>query len=191
MAIEPAEQPAILGAVLDEAVAVLDALGVRYMLIGGLAVGVRAIPRATNDIDLSIAADAEATRGIADAMQARGFAVRSHGPPGEGAILRFLKVGPDGIARWIDMLCASTPFEVDALGRASPATLFARSLPIASVEDLLVFKLLAGRPQDRADFVALVRANADAIDEAYLSARAAEWESSEALAALLREARER
>lgn len=190
MPITPAEQPAILGVVLDESVEALDSLGVRYMLIGGLAVGVHAIPRATKDIDLSVAADPDAARRIVDAMKAKGFAVRPHGPIGEGAILRFVKTGPDGIARWVDMLCAGTPFEEEAIRRATLVALFDRTLPIASVEDLLIFKLLADRPQDRADFVALVKANT-AVDETYLAARAAEWDLSDALAARLREARER
>jgi hypothetical protein len=37
---------------LFEGVAALDQLGIRYAVIGGLAVGVWALPRATRDVDL-------------------------------------------------------------------------------------------------------------------------------------------
>lgn len=49
---------------LRQAVADLDALKVRWALIGGLAISVRSVPRFTKDLDFAIAAanDSEADR---------------------------------------------------------------------------------------------------------------------------------
>lgn len=51
----------------------------------------------------------------------------------------------------VDLLFASTPFEIDALARRQPLRVLGVDVPVASPEDLFVFKLIAGRPQDLAD----------------------------------------
>ena len=54
----------------------LDALAVRYALVGGLAVSIRAEPRLTRDADLAVAvrSDAEA-EAVVGRLRSRGFAV--------------------------------------------------------------------------------------------------------------------
>ena len=44
-----------------------------------------------------------------------------------------------------------TPFEIEALGRRQPLHVLGVEVPVATPEDLFVFKLIAGRPQDMAD----------------------------------------
>lgn len=51
----------------------------------------------------------------------------------------------------IDLLFAVTPFEIEALGRRQPLRVLGVEVPVATPEDLFVFKLIAGRPQDMAD----------------------------------------
>ena len=55
-------------------------------------------------------------------------------------------------------------FEHDVIGRATVVDVGGRSVPVASVEDLLVMKALAGRPQDEEDIRGLVAAGGDTID---------------------------
>ena len=61
----------LVGAIVD-----LRALGVRYALVGGLAVAVRAEPRLTRDADLaiSVSSDSEA-EDVVLRMQRRGYRV--------------------------------------------------------------------------------------------------------------------
>jgi hypothetical protein len=47
---------------LFEGVSALEALGLRYAVVGGLAVGVWALPRATRDVDLYAELPSGATR---------------------------------------------------------------------------------------------------------------------------------
>lgn len=136
--------------------AVSDALshvGAEYMLIGGLAVGVWAEPRATKDAHLSVRllarvdvlgdalsnAGLEVARGDLARAVERGEAVRlRRGAPSEGPIV-------------VDLLFATTPFEIEALSRRRPLRVLGVELPVTTPEDLLIFKLIAGRPQDLAD----------------------------------------
>lgn len=52
----------------------LNANGVRYLLIGGYAVGYHGYPRATNDIDIFIAKDLENARRLVQTLSDFGFA---------------------------------------------------------------------------------------------------------------------
>jgi hypothetical protein len=131
----------------------LASLGAEYMLIGGLAVGVWSEPRATKDCDLSVRvlaspgeldaalsqAGLEVSRGVLARAQAYGEAVR----------LRRRGRGDEPIV--VDLLFATTPFEIEALGRRQPLQVLGVEVPVVAPEDLFVFKLIAGRPQDLAD----------------------------------------
>jgi hypothetical protein len=104
-----------------------------------------------------------------------------HGTAGPGAVIRFVRTGDDGIDRWVDVLCAGTPFEQLALARAPPAPQLKRTQPVATVEDLVILKLLAGRPQDWADVDVLLREHAGRLDDHYLDATARDWEIEDLL----------
>jgi hypothetical protein len=155
--IPAADLTQILGETLGDVAAILERVGARFALVGGLAVSVHTEARATKDIDLAVATDPAGIQRLLDEMAAAGFTPRVHGAPGPGSIVRFSRIGTDGIARWVDVICAGTPFEERAIGRARPATILGREIPIVTVEDLLVYKLLAGRPQDVADAIRLVQ----------------------------------
>ena len=55
-------------------------------------------------------------------------------------------------------------FEQQAVRRATPVTIGGTFIPAVSIEDLLVMKALAGRPQDDQDIRGLVAAQRGAID---------------------------
>jgi hypothetical protein len=55
-------------------------------------------------------------------------------------------------------------------------------------EDLILYKLVAGRLLDRADVGALLRANVETLDEAYLAEWSRQLEVADDLAAIWREA---
>ena len=141
-----AEQLAALGQALDS-------IGAEFMLIGGLAVGVWAEPRATKDCDLSVRAEVTAAA-IHSALDRAGLEVlrgdldRAHAN-GEAIRLQRKGVGEEPVV--VDLLFASTAFEIDALRRRTPLRVLGIQVPVASPEDLFVFKLIAGRPQDLAD----------------------------------------
>lgn len=156
----------IFGEQLGAVARALTALGAEYMLIGGLAVGVWAEPRATKDADFCVhvlasaddlchglaAAGLEVARGDLARALARGEAVR---------LRRTIQKDEPVV---VDLLLAITPFEIDALSRRRPLQVLGVELPVVTPEDLFVFKLIAGRPQDLADAALLYELHAEAFD---------------------------
>lgn len=141
-----AEQIAALGRALTS-------IGAEYMLIGGLAVGVWAEPRATKDCDVSVRVGASPVV-IRDALAQAGLEVlrgdltRAHA---KGEAVRLRRIGAADEPIVVDLLFAVTPFEIEALGRRRSLRVLGVDVPVATPEDLFVFKLIAGRPQDLAD----------------------------------------
>jgi hypothetical protein len=65
---------------------------------------------------------------------------------------------------------ASLPFEDDARARARKRRLFGRLVPLPTPEDLILFKVLAGRDKDLVDAVGVARRHLSALDHRYLDA---------------------
>ena len=117
----------------------LSELGVPHVLIGGLAVGVHGQPRATSDVDFLVGPEAfESTSPLLIYRDELRDLVRL-------GIIDFLAV-PDAY-----------PSLAEHLVPAVEGT----ELPVIPVEGLILLKLHANRPQDRADIVTLLRAGAD------------------------------
>ncbi len=66
----------------------------------------------------------------------------------------------------VDLLLAKTAYQKHVLSRrvSVPAAILGMDVDVLSCEDLIIFKLLAGRIIDRADAAALLRANRSSID---------------------------
>ena len=141
---------------------------VRYVLVGGLALNLHGVERATMDVDVALALDDDNLRRAVGAMQALGM--RPIAPIGWDDVLR-----PGQLARWYDekhMLALGLRKEhgiaptVDILTRLSVPfeTLSANSevkdlaglrVPIASIDDLIALKTGTGRAIDASDIEAL------------------------------------
>lgn len=140
---------------LRRVVEALNSGGVRYALVGGLAVSIYASPRATEDIDLLVAGDDLDT--AISTLQAQGFRVA--GSPldvarGRIRIHRLLKCeGPDLVP--IDLL---VPGDIEIgrlLDERNVIAWEGRRTPVVSVAGLRALKKLRGSAQDRADLEAL------------------------------------
>ncbi|MFW5875996.1 MAG: nucleotidyltransferase [Myxococcota bacterium] len=64
----------------------------------------------------------------------------------------------------IDLTLACLPFEEEAIANARPIEVEGVELPVATVEDLLVYKAVAFREHDQRDIRALVMLHRDEID---------------------------
>jgi len=142
--------PVVLDA-MRSASAALTALGIRHVVVGGLAVGANGHPRATRDVDFLVGDEAFEIRG-------GGFVTMKPGVP-----IQINRVP-------IDLLSAE-PGE-DHLAASLSAT------PGSSIDAprLVYMKLKAGRLRDRGDIADLVNAGVD-IDacRGYLATNAAEY----------------
>lgn len=141
----------------DEAlVAIADRLrhhGVKFALVGGLAVSVRGEIRFTRDVDLAIVVrdDGEAER-LSLTLVGDGFvpvAVVEHDDRKRLAIIRMRS--PSGVV--VDLLAASSGIESEIVSAATTTAEYP-DVPIARAEHLLAMKVLSmrdARLQDRID----------------------------------------
>lgn len=158
--------------------------GAAFMIIGGCARNVYAVPRATRDVDLAVAADAAQYETLVRALSRAGFAQSTMVNETADAIPDVLLVN-DGSGGRIDLLFAKTDFEHTALSRRLPLKLVDQSTAyVATLEDLIVYKLVAGRPRDFADVHEMLLAQTDSgssIDWPHIERWAREWEVSDRL----------
>ncbi|HEV8324995.1 MAG TPA: nucleotidyl transferase AbiEii/AbiGii toxin family protein [Myxococcota bacterium] len=175
---------------MDVLAALSDALPAgTFAIVGAVARNAWAPPRATTDLDLALAATTEATAAAEAALVALGYrCVRRNQTDSADDLpdlLIFRRDDPD--LRQVDLLIAKTPFEEQVLRRAALFPIGNRPIPVATAEDLLVYKLLAGRPRDWEDVRAIVRTRARAgatLDWAHVEHWCAFWGVSERLASL-------
>jgi hypothetical protein len=129
---------------------------VRFVLLGGYAVGVHATPRATKDLDLLISGEPENLERVAGALTAFGapanvvLAARNM----SSADIVYLGVPPVRV----DILRQADGIDTEeTLSSAITVALGELALPVISLEHLIQNKRAAGRPQDLADAALLER----------------------------------
>jgi hypothetical protein len=131
--------------------------GVRFVLLGGYAVGVHVKPRATKDLDLLVSGEGDNLSRVAEALTAFGapVAVIEAARNMKATEIVYLGVPPVRI----DILRRADGIDTEhAIDRAEPVTLGDLTVPVISLVDLIANKRASGRPQDLADVVLLERA---------------------------------
>jgi hypothetical protein len=124
--------------------------GIPYMVIGGQAVLLYGEPRLTKDIDITLGVDLTRLQDVLSAVSAMRLT-----PLVDPAIFtRETMVLPcsdpeTGIR--VDMIFSFSPYEQLAISRANIVRIGKADVHFASLEDLLVHKLIAGRPRDLED----------------------------------------
>jgi hypothetical protein len=146
----------------------LQKAGVRYLVVGGVAVVFHGYPRFTADLDLVVALDRENVLGLVDALTTLGYRPRAPVPAGALAdaetrhawmrdknLTVFSFWSPEHPATEIDVFVAE-PFPLEpALARALRVQLGELIVPVASIPDLIFLKRQSARPKDLDDIQAL------------------------------------
>lgn len=134
----------------------LEQEGIEYAFVGGLAVIVHGVQRATFDMDAVVEAEQASVLSFA---KAHGYSVRKIS---EDLISI---IDPENGMKADIMLSTGVPFYKQSLERAQPS---ADGLRFASVEDVILLKALAWRQKDIADVQGLVAEHADGLDMAHI-----------------------
>ena len=148
----------------DVVTAVEHAVGDRrsVAVIGAVARNAWAPPRATTDLDLTISAHHETLDALDAALRRLGYTAvrRQQAEPGDPVpdVLIYRSEAADPCQ--VDLLVAKTAFEEQVIARAERVAIGPCDIPVASPEDLVVYKLLADRPRDREDVRAVLRTQA-------------------------------
>jgi hypothetical protein len=142
--------------VLHKTLDVFEGARVDCAVMGGFAVRHWALPRPTYDVDFAVAIGGEPLVRLLRAFEAAGFTVDHQFLTGfTDALAGLRKVAVssfDSGAVWgVDIFLATTPFVRSAFDRRVRTEVEGRKLAVVSVEDLLLFKLLADRTKDRLD----------------------------------------
>jgi hypothetical protein len=154
--------PALIEAAVDVQ-SVLFADGIRSCVIGGLAVQRWGEPRATQDVDFSVLAPPGEESGPVDLLL-RAFAPRRADARAFAIAHRVLLIRSTNQVP-VDVGLAASPFEVEVLARASAwGVADGLSIVTCSAEDLVLYKLVAGRPRDIADIEGIVRRQGSGLD---------------------------
>lgn len=154
---------------LKEVCSFLDEAALEYMLVGGLAVGIWAEPRATVDIDVLVSVRINDVEDLKRRLTESNRFVFIHDKPmvfGKVSFLRAtLKSNPDVS---LDFLFADDVFENEALNRKKSIQLTDFSVNISTPEDLIILKLVSGREQDRLDARKILDIQRENLDIDYL-----------------------
>lgn len=170
-----AELESAFAGLLETTVAAFEAEQLDYMLVGGLAVGVWTEPRATKDVDFAVQVSVAEGSRLGTRLAAAGL-TSFRGDlalAADGGVVRLRAERDDTV---VDLLCAGTEFEREALTRCRPATVLGVPLELVDPDDLLLFKLIARRPQDIADADALIRHLGLPLDAPRFERWVDEWE---------------
>jgi hypothetical protein len=162
-----------LAAFLRRVAEILDEAGVPYMLTGSLASAYYAVPRATQDLDVVIAAEEPGIERIVQGLLTAGCYVdrdaalearRTHG--------QFNAIDPE--SGWkVDLIVRrDRPYSRTEFERRERVTLLGVEVAVASLEDVLIAKLEWGRLGDsalqRRDVVQLLERTWEQLDQSYL-----------------------
>jgi predicted nucleotidyltransferase len=134
----------------------LRRIAVPAMIIGGIAVIARGVPRQTIDVDATVWAEAITIDHLI-AELARDAIVPRTADAAEFAHrhqVLLLRHEPTGTP--LEIALAWLPFEREALERASEVDFGGIALRVATVEDLVIYKAVAWRDRDRADIERLL-----------------------------------
>ncbi len=146
----------------------LDGQGVRFAVIGGIAAGARGEPRFTADVVSVVGADLDRALALVNVLEGSPFRPLF---PDVAEVVRtafILPVRHRETQIKVDLAIGLTGFERQLLDRATQITLTDRVLPVATAEDLILLKVLAGRPRDMEDIAGIVARQANALDWNYL-----------------------
>jgi hypothetical protein len=152
---------------LADAARFLESHGVSYALIGGLAASYRGQPRVTADVDMVIAADAARAISLAAALDKSEF--RPLFPDITDVIEKsfMLPLRHRRTNVKVDLAIGFSGFEQQVVLRAEQVDFSGTPVSVATAEDLVIMKVLAGRPQDEQDLQGLAIAQGSSLDWDY------------------------
>jgi predicted nucleotidyltransferase len=161
--------------------------GVRWYLFGAQAAIVWGSPRLSADVDITADLHSLALNDYIDTMQRHGFDVVDN----DSEFVARTRVVPfvHRVSRMpLDVVLAGSGLEEEFLQRAIYVDLSGCSVPVITPEDLIVTKILAGRPKDIEDVRGVISERSESMDVARIRAilRLLEEALSQRFAALVR-----
>lgn len=121
-------------------------------------------PRLTTDVDVTVGTVPGGTPALLSALEPHGFAIRIDATQDFVRQTRVLPLihGPSGLAA--DIVMGGPGLEDDFLARAVRVDVGGVMVPVLTAEDLIVTKVLAGRPKDVEDIRGVLAERGERLD---------------------------
>jgi hypothetical protein len=153
-----------IGAAVRAVALAISALPAPAMIIGGIAVIARGVPRLTRDVDATVAGGTIELPALLDALRAYEVVPRIPDVMAFAAANQvvLLTHRPSGVD--VDVSIAWLPFELEALAAADHLVIAGAEVAVARAEDLIIYKAVAFRPQDQQDIERLLVLHRSSVD---------------------------
>jgi len=156
-----------LDVALSASTRAIEAVGLRYAIVGGLAVSAWALPRSTRDVDLYVEIPTSSQSDLQVQLEAQGF----HVPALAAELQQFgvfrSKHLTSGV--FVDIFDAVGPLGESILERRRHLDVDSHELWIATPEDLALLKAFSDRPRDFDDLVTLCTHLNTKLDYSYMA----------------------
>lgn len=128
-------------------------------IVGGVAASLHGRPRMTRDVDVLVLVPEAEWSDFLAAGRKHGFQPRRADviPFAEKSHVLLVRHEPSGID--VDIVLGALPFEQQVVDRMRRVRLGSISVPLATPEDLIIMKAVAGRPRDQVDIESLLDAH--------------------------------
>ena len=157
---------------------VLERFGNRWYVFDAQAVMLWGRPRLTGDVDVTFLLEPDDPTGLLDAMREVGFDLRVHDVGGfvrKTRVLPFLHVSTN---LPLDIVLAGPGLEEEFFRGAVRVEVHGATIPFISAPDLVVTKILAGRPKDIDDVRGIIQAQGAQLDVARIRVRLRQIEAA-------------
>src|ERR1019366_2548349 len=144
-------RPSMFQALLVQLSEALNKNKIPYMVIGGQAVLIYGEPRFTKDIDITLGVGVERLEQVLKLVDSNRWKVL---PPSPAEFVQKTMVLPcedpaSGVR--LDLVFSFSPYERQAMDRVRRISFLGKEVCFASREDLVIHKVVAGRPRDLED----------------------------------------
>ena len=147
----------------------MDKLKIPYMIIGGQAVLLYGVPRLTRDIDITLGLDIDSLPAIKKLCSDLKLEIR---PKDADVFVKNTMVLPVEDPKTkirVDFIFSFSAYEKEAIKRSVKVKLEGCCAHFASVEDIIIHKIFAGREIDLADIENIItKMGREKIDRAYI-----------------------
>lgn len=142
----------------------LRGVGAPYMIIGGVAVIARGVPRLTDDVDATVWGGGVDLARLMKTLAKAGIAPRVAGAVEFARQHQVLLLRHERSSTDMELSLAWLPFEEEALRAANKLDLAGTEVPVARAEDLIIYKAVAWRDRDRGDIEGLLKLHSPMVD---------------------------
>ena len=141
--------------------AALSKRKIPYMVIGGQAVLRYGEPRATKDIDITLGLGPEDIQRVLAALSTAKLRCLVLDPEDFARTTMVVPARDDATGIRVDFILSFSDYERKALERAENVAIGRSMVRFASLEDLVIHKMIAGRPRDLEDIESILLKNAE------------------------------